>query len=365
MAGARSRGPGAPGPRTGFYAGLVRHLWSGLVPLSGTLGRALRLDRARTLRAAATGSLAINVVLVVTGGAVRLTGSGLGCVTWPRCTDDSYVTTPAMGYHGVIEFGNRTITWVAAVLAVATVVAALCQPVRDRRRLWWAVAVLGGIPAQAVIGGITVLTDLNPWVVACHFLASMLVIAAAYRCWLACRAPGRRDAAVAGDPVAARDPAVPTPLRALAWLLTAASAAVLAVGTIVTGSGPHAGDEHAHRTGLDPGMVAQLHADLVMLLIGLTVALWFALRAATAPAAATRAVGWLFLVELAQGAVGFTQYFTHLPVLLVELHMAGAAAVWLATLVALAALTGGRAARPAPDPRQRQAESPPLARVGD
>jgi cytochrome c oxidase assembly protein subunit 15 len=158
-------------------------------------------------------------------------------------------------------------------------------------------------------------------VVACHFLASMVVIFAAYRLCLAVEEPG-----------GSVEPLVGAPLRALNQLLLAVTGAVLVVGTVVTGSGPHAGDEHARRTGLDPGMVAQLHADLVMLLIGLSVAWYFALRAVGAPDRARRAAVVLIGIELAQGAIGFVQYFTHLPILLVGAHLAGACAVWLAAL---------------------------------
>ncbi len=177
-----------------------------------------------------------------------------------------------------------------------------------------------GIPAQAVLGGITVLTGLNPWIVGAHFLLSMAVIAVAYAFWVAARE---------GDgPVV---PAVPGWLRGLAALLVAVSATVLVVGTVVTGSGPHAGDPEAGRNGLNPDTVSQLHVDLVFLLIGLSVAMWFALRAVGAEKAAVRAA-WLIAVELAQGLVGFVQHFTNLPPLVVAVHMAGACAVWIATL---------------------------------
>jgi cytochrome c oxidase assembly protein subunit 15 len=179
--------------------------------------------------------------------------------------------------------------------------------------------VLLGIPAQALLGGVTVLTDLNPWVVGCHFLLSMGIIAAAYAFW--------RSTWESDDPV---EPVVPRPLRQLAAVLVGIALAVLAVGTVVTGSGPHAGDENAKRTGLDPAGVAQLHADLVFLLLGVSVAVWFALRAVDAPPTARRAATVLIGVELAQGVVGFVQYATGLPELAVGLHMAGACAVWLA-----------------------------------
>jgi heme a synthase len=282
------------------------------------------------LRRFAVASLAANAGIVVTGGVVRLTGSGLGCPTWPRCVDSSYVPTRALGYHGAIEFGNRMLTGVVGGLAVACVVLALLDHRLDRRRsaypigkrrITWAALVLAAIPAQAVVGYLVVKSGLNPWAVAGHFLLSMAVIAAGYQFWLA-----------TWEPDGPAHPLLRPPIRALVWLVLGVGAAVLAVGTVVTGSGPHAGDEHARRTGLDPGMVAQLHADLVMLLIGLSMALLLALRATGAPRRVVRAAAVLLAVELAQGAIGFTQYFTHLPVVLVGLHMAGACAVWIAVL---------------------------------
>ena len=271
---------------------------------------------AAVLRRLALASLAANVGIVITGGAVRLTGSGLGCPTWPRCTDASYVPTAEMGVHGAIEFGNRMLTGAVGLLAAACVVAALVARPRRRDHVALSVAVLAGIPAQAVLGGITVLTDLNPWWVGGHFLLSMVVIALAYALY------------VSTGP-ASSEPALPRPLRQLVGVIAVVSAAVLVVGTVVTGSGPHAGDADARRTGLDPAVVAQLHADLVALLVGLSVALWFALRALGLP---SRPAAVLVGVELAQGLVGIVQTVTHLPVLLAGLHMAGACAVWLATL---------------------------------
>ncbi|MFF0177409.1 COX15/CtaA family protein [Micromonospora profundi] len=272
------------------------------------------------LRRLALASIIANVGIVVTGGAVRLTASGLGCPTWPRCTDTSYVNTAEMGVHGVIEFGNRMLTFAVGLIALATLLAVLVHRPRRRGLLPLAVAVFLGIPAQAVIGGITVLTNLNPWVVGLHFLASMAVISAAYALW-------RRI----GDPDGPTVPVVPTPLRTLARITTGVSVAVLVVGTWVTGSGPHAGDHGAARNGLDPESISQVHADVVFLLIGLTVALIFAFRAVDA-AGATRAAIVLLAVELSQGVIGFVQYFTHVPALLVGAHMLGSCLVLLATL---------------------------------
>jgi heme a synthase len=288
----------------------------------------VRLDSPDLFRRVTLASLAANVAIVITGGVVRLTDSGLGCPTWPRCTRSSYVTTPAAGYHGIIEFGNRTLTYVLVALAAGALLLARLPGNRSARRVRLAWLGLATIPVQAIVGGLTVLTHLDPWVVSAHFLLSMAVIAVTYLLYVA-----------AVQPDAPRLPTVAGALRALAWTVLAASTAVLAAGTVVTGSGPHAGDHGARRTGLDPGMVAQLHTDLVMLLIGLSLAYWFALRAAAAPHPAVRAAAVLVAVELAQGLIGFVQYFSHLPALLVGLHMAGACAVWVATLAILPPLS--------------------------
>ncbi|MFG3704468.1 heme A synthase [Micromonospora sp. NPDC047670] len=290
------------------------------------------------LRRLALASIIANVGIVVTGGAVRLTESGLGCPTWPRCTDESYVATAEMGINGAIEFGNRLLTFAVGVIALAVLVAVLLHRPRRRELVPLAVAVLFGIPAQAIVGGITVLTDLNPWVVGLHFLASMLVIAAAYALW-------RRINDPAGPAVAV----VPAPLRTLAVLTTVVSAAVLVVGTWVTGSGPHAGDHGAARNGLDPETIAQVHADGVFLLIGLSVALVFAFRAVGADRAARAAVV-LVAVELGQGVIGFVQYFTNLPALLVGAHMLGSCLVLLATLSVQWSTRARRPVAPTPDP---------------
>jgi cytochrome c oxidase assembly protein subunit 15 len=275
-----------------------------------------------TLRRLALAAVLVNVLIVVTGGAVRLTGSGLGCPTWPSCTDSSLTPTHAYAIHGIIEFTNRQLTFLVSLVVLATLAAA----VLGRRQVRLAVLLAASIPAQAVLGGITVLTKLNPWFVAAHFLLSIAIIAVAFLLWWRVRS----------EPV----PAVAGPaLRTAGWLLLAVTALVLAVGTVVTGSGPHAGDKGAtHRIQLSPSSVAQLHADLVMLLIGLTVGFVLLARAAGADAGTRRAGHRLLAVELGQGLIGFVQYFTHVPALLVGLHMLGACLVWLAALEVLARL---------------------------
>ncbi|MDG4831914.1 COX15/CtaA family protein [Solwaraspora sp. WMMD1047] len=326
-----------------------------------------RFSSETVLRRVALASVVANVLIVGTGGAVRLTGSGLGCPTWPRCTEESYRNTPEMGIYGAIEFGNRLLTFAVGAIALAGLVAALLQRPRRRPLVLLAGAVLFGIPLQAIIGGITVLTNLNPWVVGLHFLASMVVIAAAYAFW-------RRT----GEPDGPVRLVVPGPARALAWLITAVSAVVLVLGTFVTGSGPHAGDHGAARNGLDPETISQLHADSVFLLVGLSVGLWYALRAVGAPPAAVRAAGVLIVVELAQGLIGFVQALTGLPVLAVGAHMVGSCLVLLAVLHALyatrvrtprhrdpdAGVAPDAGSAPAPAGETGQAGHPPVAVLG-
>jgi cytochrome c oxidase assembly protein subunit 15 len=262
-----------------------------------------------TVSRVALANAVANGVIVVTGGAVRLTGSGLGCPTWPRCTDESFVATPELAGHGAIEFGNRLLTFVLTAVAIATVVVVFRSVRRDLRPL----AVLGflGIPAQALLGGVTVLTGLNPWTVAAHFLVSMALVAIATVLWLRSREPG------VGQPLLRR------PFVLLVNGIGAVTAAVLAIGTVVTGSGPHSGDPEAGRTGFDPELVSQVHADVVLLL-GLTVALLVALYATDSPGRVRRAARELLIVQLAQGVVGYVQYFTDLPIALVLVHMLGA-----------------------------------------
>jgi len=274
------------------------------------------VDLARHLRTLAWATLVANIVIVVTGGAVRLTGSGLGCPTWPRCHGNDFTPRNAVSLHSAIEFGNRSLTFVLTLIAVLTFVAAV-QAVRagSRRQLRTVALVLAlTIPAQAVLGGITVKTHLNPWVVGFHLVFSMSIIALAVVFIRMVTGPLPRPTA---------QPAV----TAIAWATGAAGAAVILVGTLVTGAGPHAGDEKSRRNGLSPLQLSQLHADLVFLFVGLTIGLLVVLWATTKRPEALRAARLLLIVEIAQGAIGFVQYFTHLPVVLVGFHMLGAALI--------------------------------------
>ena len=274
----------------------------------------LRLVTApRALRRWAVASLVANIVLVVTGAVVRLTASGLGCPTWPRCTNDSYVSQPAMGIHGYIEFGNRLLTFGLIVVAVLTWLAALAyrDPERigvrggRRRDLRWLTAGMAlGIPVQGVIGGISVLLRLNPWVVALHLLVSLGLIGLAV--WLVRRTWKVRPTIVS------RAPAV-----GLARLAFATMVLAVWLGTVVTGSGPHAGAAGAVRNGLDGALIAHLHADVVYLTVVATIGCLYFVR--------TRAVLALLGVEVLQAAIGLTQYHLGLPVGLVAAHLLGAA----------------------------------------
>nr|WP_227463505.1 COX15/CtaA family protein [Nocardioides lijunqiniae] len=272
-----------------------------------------------------------NIMLVVTGGAVRLTGSGLGCPTWPRCTEESFRPHGELTLHAAIEFGNRMLTFVLVAIAVATFVSAWQTGRRELRRLSIILAL--GIPAQAVIGGITVLTDLNPWIVSFHLLCSMAIIGLAVLFLRRIDHPHPQRAARG--------------LVGLAWLTFAAAWVVLYIGTVVTGSGPHAGDLESKRNELDPLQVSQLHADSVFLFFGLSVGLLFALIAVGASHEARRAVVVLLAVSFSQGAIGFVQYFTDLPEILVGFHMLGAALVSATVTWTLLLVLDGRTSKPA------------------
>ncbi|MFB7777329.1 heme A synthase [Streptomyces bauhiniae] len=282
----------------------------------------------RTVRRAALAALVMSVVIVVTGGAVRLTGSGLGCPTWPTCTDDSLTTTRAMGVHGVIEFGNRMLTYVLCAAVGWAIVAARSRKPwrRDLTRLGW--AQFWVVMGNAVLGGIVVLVGLNPYTVAAHFLLSTALITVATVMWQRTRE---------GD--AEARPLVGGAVRQLVWFLVAAAVLLIAAGTVVTGSGPHAGDSsEVARIPLDWEMIAKLHAVLAWIVVTLTFALWFILKAVDAPKGPLSRTRDLFLILLAQGVIGYIQYFTHLPEALVALHMLGSCLMWIATLRVLLAL---------------------------
>jgi len=260
--------------------------------------------------------LFLQSALVLTGGAVRLTGSGLGCPTWPECTPGSYTPVPHQAegqLHAWIEFGNRLLTFALLFAALAAVIYVLKTGRKDLRSL--AAGQVLGIIGQGVLGGITVLTDLHPLPVAGHLLLSMFLIAGATSLYSRRHEPHIKIAA---------------PTKTLSMLSQAhifIAFIVLVLGTLVTGSGPHAGDEKAQRFGLDIRTVAIVHADAVIFLMGLTIAL---LVAASITHSTKKAIYIFFGVSLAQGAIGYTQYLTGIPEALVAAHLAGATIFWIA-----------------------------------
>ncbi len=281
----------------------------------------------RWARGILVANLVAEIGFVVTGGVVRLTGSGLGCPTWPECMPGSFtpVRTDESSIHDLVEFGNRLLTFVVVILAIASLYSVLTQWPRRGRLQLVALGVLAGIPAQAVLGGITVLTGLNPYLVAGHFLLSMVLIVLS-----AALVRGSRD-----DVSGPGELLVHPIARAVGLVTSLVGAVVVVLGTIVTGSGPHSGDaDTPARTGFDPRVVSWLHADMVMLFCGLVVATLVAVLL-TARADEARRAWWVVLgVTLAQGVIGYVQYFTALPVVLVLLHMLGASLL-------VAALTWG------------------------
>lgn len=312
-------------------------------PVRPWLGRVLLLN------------LVLQSLIVLSGGLVRLTGSGLGCPTWPQCEPGSYTPTfeASAGFHPYIEFGNRLVGLVVGLVAVATVLA-VWRWSRRRELLGPAVLVLAGTVVQAGLGGVTVLTGLHPATVAGHFLLSMLLVALSTLLVDRCRRPGSRRWLV------------PRVVRGLASATAAVLAIVIVLGTVVTGSGPHSGDyEDPARFGFDPRTISWLHADAVMLFTGLVVAMMVATSLVRGAGRPRRLWGTVLLVTVGQGVLGYTQYLTGLPEALVLAHMAGAVALVVTVALALlslraaapaagrlspAAAAAGAAAGPAPPP---------------
>lgn len=255
-------------------------------------------------------TLVVQIGIVGTGGLVRLTGSGLGCPTWPQCTPGSFVNTPEMGIHGVIEFGNRLLTFVLVAVAILMFLFVVRMR-RERGDLFWLSLAIGlYVPLQAIIGGITVLTNLNPYVVGLHYFASVLLVAlSAVLVARVYATPGPRVAAVP------RWYALTTHVTSAFVLLT------VVVGILVTGSGPHAGDHGAARNGLNAEFMQHVHSWPAYITFALTIVLVAgALR--TPPALRLRLwTGLLLAVELLQIAVGLWQANTGLPIGLVNIHM--------------------------------------------
>ena len=276
-------------------------------------------------------NLAVEIGIVLTGGLVRLTASGLGCPRWPECHEGSItpVVTPADGWHPYIEFGNRTLTGLVGIVALLLILAIIARGGdRRARQLPFAIAVLVGIAVQAILGGITVLTSLHPATVSAHFLVSMVLVAAsAAVLWF-----DRTADAVTPDPL-------PRPVNVVAFFTAFLGGVVLLLGTFVTGAGPHSGDaDEPARYPWDPQTMSWLHADSVMLFCGLVVAMLLALHLLPQASREARAAWWgVLFVSLAQGALGYVQYALAVPGALVWLHMLGACLLtWALTWAVLA-----------------------------
>ncbi len=281
----------------------------------------------RRVRIAAWASLVSQILIIGTGGAVRLTGSGLGCPTWPRCTEDSFVTTAEMGFHGVIEFGNRLLTFFLIIIAIVMFLFVVRMR-KERPELFRLSVALGlGIPGQAVIGGVTVLTDLNPYVVGLHYLLSAVLVGLAavllYRVRRGPRSSGW---------------GVPHSVRLLGGALLGVLAISVVMGILTTGSGPHAGDSGAARNGLDSWLLQHFHAWPSYVVLGLIVTLVSLARFASVGSPGfRRASTGALAVTLVQIGVGLYQANSGLPVFAVGVHMVLAAVlVAVVTTVLLA-----------------------------
>jgi cytochrome c oxidase assembly protein subunit 15 len=276
-------------------------------------------------------------VIVVTGAAVRLTGSGLGCPEWPNCDTGHLTPHGTTGYHGAIEFVNRAFTGLVSLLVMLAVLGSLVRSPRRRDLTWLSLGLVVGVLVQIVLGGLTVRYGLSPpWVMA-HFLVSMLLVA---------------DAVVlhhrAGQPDGiARQPVVAPEVRTMGRIMIVACALVLATGTVVTGAGPHGGDENVHRLDFFVPDVARIHGIAENLFLVAVLATMWLLRRTHAPPPVWRAATTLLVVLCAQAVVGYVQYFSGVPVVIVAVHIVGAVSVWVATLQFLLGLR--TAVRPTPE----------------
>lgn len=270
------------------------------------------------LKAYVWASLASQILIVVTGGLVRLTGSGLGCPTWPKCTDESFVSVPEMGIHGLIEFGNRLLTFVLVIIAGLTFIV-IRRTVKSLRfgLTWPAALLIVGIIAQALLGGVTVLTGLNSWVVGAHFLVSgVLISIASILVW--------RVYSPRHDPISYTSVLLAWPIFVVGWV-------TVIVGVVVTGAGPHAGDAATPRNGFDLETWQHYHSWPAYLMTALVlVSLILASRSVQSPRwsnPAVKSLGVLLILSVLQGALGVVQANTGVPALLAGVHMLGASII--------------------------------------
>ena len=308
--------------------------------------------------AVSSAALWLLIAIVITGASVRLTGSGLGCSDWPACEPGELV--PATEFHAWVEFGNRLVTGLVALVVIAAVSGSLLRVPRRRDLVWWSVALVVGVLAQVILGAVTVLSHLSPPIVMAHFLLSSLLVAAATNLAWRARQPDARPArlaeadgmgSVGSPPQDAQQPGSAQQdkrlvlMRSSCWVISVVLAVALFTGTLVTATGPHGGDEDVERLNLVLGDVARVHGITVVVSLALLVWLlvWLARQAhahtslpATEPASqptrtslphlaqVLKRAEILLVVLAVQGVIGYVQYFNQLPVLLVGLHVTGA-----------------------------------------
>jgi cytochrome c oxidase assembly protein subunit 15 len=269
-------------------------------------------------------------VIVVTGAAVRLTGSGLGCPQWPNCDTGHLTPHGTTGYHGAVEFVNRMFTGLVSVLVIVAVLASLVRVPRRRDLTWLSIGLVVGVLAQIVLGGLTVIYGLTPpWVMA-HFLVSMLLVTDAV-------VLHHRSGVPDGSHVV---PVVADRVRTMGRVVVLTAAAVLVTGTIVTGAGPHGGDEHVKRLDVSVTSVARVHGIVENLFLGTVLVTLWLLNRTGASAALRRRGNVLLAVLCSQAFVGYFQYFAGVPVGLVAVHIVGAVSVWVASLWFVVGLRG-------------------------
>jgi cytochrome c oxidase assembly protein subunit 15 len=260
-------------------------------------------------------------VIIVTGGAVRLTGSGLGCPDWPNCSPGRLTPRSASDVNAMVEFVNRVFTGLVSIAVIVAVLGSVVRVPKRRDLVWLSVGLVAGVFAQAILGGLTVLFELRPELVMSHFLVSIALLTNAL-------VLHRR----AGDPDEPATLVVSPRVRDLGRLLLAAAAAVIVIGTVVTSTGPHGGDAKAKRFNFYLPSVARAHGISVMILLALVLLTFVMLRRTRAPVSVQQRLGLLLIVLVAQAAIGYIQYFNDIPEVLVGFHIAGATAVWAAVV---------------------------------
>jgi heme a synthase len=305
----------------------------------------------RSFLRAAQVAAGLVVLNIVSGAAVRLSDSGLGCPDWPTCS--VHHLTPPLSLHPAIEFSNRMVVVILCLATAGVLLASLARSPRRRDLIWLSAGLIGGILGEAVIGAVVVYSKLNPYVVMTHFMVGIALLTVAVLLVLrAGRAPGPGVSMV--------KPGV----RRLARAMTALLVLAIAAGTATTGAGPHAGGKGAKRIPIPLADMARIHAEIVLVLGAMTLAMLYLLDHTGAPERVKTRARILLAVMVAQGVVGYTQYFTHLPALLVGVHVFGVTVLWTATLWFYDGLSRHRAEAPAPAPAPSAGDEASFGLVG-